>query len=170
MKNKFNLLSLALLFEVLSILSFSTQAIADTVEDHGRINVSLPKNSSKNIVTVPLDQLTLLCGDEDGCTVRLSMNNYGNSGASAHLNAPASVSTLLFLNTISNQWRTSEPSSLRGTFGNGNIEHAISLFNTCYLTDGYFKGSTPSGDKNIGLSLMFWPLSESAGCSVTFID
>jgi hypothetical protein len=95
------------------------------------------------------------------------MNNFG---ANPFNIAPASISSMLFINTLSRQWRTSEPSAQRGTFGNNVIEHALSLFNTCYLTDGYFKGSTPSGDKSLGMSLMFWPLSESAGCSVTIID
>jgi hypothetical protein len=168
MKNKLTFLSF-ITFLVFNLAPIN-QVIAETIEDHGRITVSLLKNANKNLVVVPLDQLTLLCGDEDGCVVRLSMNNYSSSSSPAHINAPASASTLLFLNTLSNQWRTSEPASQRGTFGNGNIEHALSLFNTCYLTDGYYKGSTPSGDKNTGLSLMAWPLSESAGCSVTFID
>lgn len=150
-------------------ITFFTQAFAETRQDNGRMTLSLLKAAEKNILTVPFDELKNLCGDEDGCEVRLSMNNFGTT-TPAHLNAPASTSALFYLNTVSNQWRTSESSPKRGAFGNGSIEHALSLFNTCYLTDGYYKGSTPSGDKNLGLSLMYWPLSESAGCSVTFID
>ncbi len=148
-------------------LLLSQTLFAQAVEDLGRLTVSLPKNSQRNLITIPQDQLELLCADEDGCTVRLSMNQYGNG---ALMNAPASVSSLLFINSVSKQWRTSEPTTTRGTFGNNSIEHALQLFNTCYLTDGYYKGSTPSGDQNLGLSLMYWPLSERAGCSVTIID
>ena len=154
--------------KILCLLFFvSHSLLAQNMEDIGRLTVSLPKNSQRNLITIPQDQLELLCGDEDGCTIRLSMNNYGNG---AQASAPASVASLLFINKDSKQWRTSEPNATRGTFGNNSIEHALQLFSTCYLTDGYYKGSTPSGDQNLGLSLMYWPLAERAGCSVTIID
>ena len=154
--------------QILCLLLIGTQSLfAQTSEDLVRLTISLPKNSQRNLVIIPQEQLEFLCGDEDGCTIRLSMNNYGNG---ASISAPASVSSLLYLNVASKQWRTSEPTTTRGTFGNSSIEHAMQLFNTCYLTDGYYKGSTPTGDQGLGLSLMYWPLSERAGCSVTLID
>ena len=149
------------------LLLVSQSIFAQALTETDRITVSIPANQPKNFFTLPLEQVKSLCGDEDGCTVRLSMSNYGNN---PHLSAPASISTLLFLNTASKQWRTSEPNTNRGVFGNNVIEHALQLFSTCYLTDGYYKNTTPSGDQGVGLSLLYWPSNERAGCSVTLID
>ena len=80
--------------------------------------------------SVPIPEATVvkLCGDEDGCTIRLAMINWDGTGRTA------SRQTLFFYNQYNRNWRTSK-GDREGTNNNNMTQHVINEW-SCFFTDG----------------------------------
>ena len=116
---------------------------------------------------VPQEVMNNLCGDADGCEVRIGMTRY-SSGAETEA---ASRGPFLFYYTPSNgRWRLSNDSS--GDDGDGATGHVINIWNTCYFTDSTYENYVDQGDQAQGMSLLLWNGYGGANrtCELTLID
>ncbi len=118
--------------------------------------------------SVLLDQarIATLCGDGDGCDVRIAMRLWGG----ANDTAAASRQFLLYFDAPSRRWRTSRDAA--GQIGDGRHEHAFQSFETCYLTEGRYVDFRNEGDDGLGFKLLLWNgfNGPDRECAITFID
>lgn len=126
-----------------------------------RANFSAPKSSRGSTVPVPEATVALLCGDRDGCVLRMGMHDWDNSGR------VASRESLLYYNRVNRVWRASAGDPA-GTDYNGVTEHIMHAW-ACYFTDGEYKAWKNSGDGNVGFGLLSWN-QFNADCWLTIID
>ena len=117
--------------------------------------------------------LARLCGDGDGCEVRLAMFDYDTIQS-----GPASVVTWLYCDADCKHWRTttqllSEGSSVGpqvgGTDNDNVIKHVINNW-SCYFTDGKYESTTVNGDTAVGFGLLLWTQYPGSRCSIAIID
>ena len=113
-------------------------------------------------VTIPETKVAELCGDIDGCTVRIGMYNWDGKGRTA------SRSSLFFYNKYTKNWRA-ERDDAEGTTDNGSTEHIVKAW-SCYFTDGYYKNWTNHGDFNRNFAVLSWNQYNARACRVTLID
>ncbi len=102
-----------------------------------------------------------LCGDIDGCELRLGMYNWDNTGR------VASRESLFYYNSGNRAWRA-ERSDLWGSDWNGVTEHVMAAW-ACYFTDGVYNNWSNLGDPNAGFGLLSWS-QFNAECFLTIID
>ena len=118
--------------------------------------------------TVLLDQarIATLCGDGDGCDVRIAMRLWGG----ANDTAAANRQFLLYFDAPSRRWRTSRDAA--GRIGDGQRAHVFAAFDTCYLTEGRFVDFRNQGDDGLGFKLLLWNgfNGPDRECAITFID
>jgi hypothetical protein len=118
-------------------------------------HLTLTTANAGSTVPIPEDVLTTLCGDGDGCELRLQMTRWLDSGSTA---AIGQESGRLHYDTQSGRWQLDER---RGTDGDGTAEQIISArastsaWDVCYLTDGTYLKHVSTGD-NRGLAVLFW--------------
>lgn len=112
-------------------------------------------------VNVPASRVSQLCGDWDGCTIRIGMYNWDGTRRTA------SRETLFYYDNYSRNWRASR-SDLAGTNDNNYTQHAIQAW-ACYFTDGYYSNWYNHGDINANFGLMSWN-QYNAACKLTIID
>ncbi|WP_420011726.1 hypothetical protein [Tateyamaria sp.] len=112
-----------------------------------------------------------LCGDGDGCEIRLAMSNYDPNNP-----APASMIAWLFCDATCTYWRTSAQlldtktgERKIGTDDNKVINHVLQAWD-CYFTDAEYTNRVGT-DNLVGFGLLKW-IDEypSSDCSVTIID
>ncbi|WP_223422672.1 hypothetical protein [Tateyamaria pelophila] len=117
--------------------------------------------------------LARLCGDGDGCEVRLAMFDYDTVES-----GPASVVTWLYCDADCKHWRTttqllSEGSSVGpqvgGTDNDNVIKHVINKW-SCYFTDGKYESTTVNGDTAVGFGLLLWTQFPGSRCTIAIID
>ena len=113
--------------------------------------------------TVNIPELTIvdLCGDWDGCTLRMGMYNWDGTGRTA------SRDSLYYYNNATKTWRASRDDRA-GMNGNGVTEHIMEAW-ACYFTDGQYANWTNNGDFNLGFGLLSWN-QYVATCKLTIID
>jgi hypothetical protein len=122
-------------------------------------------------VPVPEDVLTSLCGDGDGCEIRLQMTRWLDSDRAA---AIGHETGRLHYDALSGRWQLDE---LHGTDGDGSAEQIMatrtstSAWDVCYLTDGTYLQHVSTGDER-GLSLLFWSgyADVKHTCELSLID
>ena len=112
-------------------------------------------------VAIPESTVSYLCGDFDGCTVRLGMYNWDGTGRTA------SRESLLYYNTTTKTWRTSA-GDVAGQNANGVTEHIMQAW-ACYFTDGSYSSWSNLGDYTMPFGLLSWN-QYVAGCRLTIID
>ena len=112
-------------------------------------------------VAIPTARVSQLCGDGDGCEVRVGMFNWDGSGRTA------SRGSLFYYNPSLRTWRA-EAGDAAGTSGNQVTEHVLNAW-SCYLTDGYYTNWTNHGDINTGFAVLSWN-QYNANCYITLID
>jgi len=112
-------------------------------------------------VLIPLATVITLCGDVDGCEIRMGMYNWDGTGRTA------SRSSLFYYNQFNRNWRA-EAGDAAGTVGNNVTQHVMNAW-ACYLTDGHYNNWTNHGDLNQGFSVLSWN-QYVANCRVTLID
>ncbi|MBL4691966.1 MAG: hypothetical protein JKY92_01370 [Magnetovibrio sp.] len=119
-----------------------------------------PVETRGNTVSVDEDRLVELCGDGDGCSIRLGMYNWDGTGRTA------SRASLLYYNPVNHAWRADvgDPS---GTDFNGVVQHVMTAFN-CYFTDAEYKNWIAS-DAKMGFGLLSWK-QYKASCVLTITD
>jgi hypothetical protein len=126
-----------------------------------RYHLRVTKSERGTTKPIPQPEIIRLCADEDGCTLRLGMYNWDNSGR------VASRESLFYYNQVSHTWRASEgdPS---GTDFNGATEHVMNAW-ACYVTDGVYDKWKETGDPGLGFGLLSWNQYD-AECWLTIID
>jgi len=112
-------------------------------------------------VSIPESRVATLCGDIDGCEVRIAMYNWDGNGRTA------SRSSLFYYNTGTKTWRA-ERSDTQGTNDNNTTEHVINAW-SCYFTDGNYSQWYNHGDINTNFAVLSWN-QYNATCRVTLID
>jgi hypothetical protein len=118
---------------------------------------------------IPQDVVDRLCGDQDGCEVRLGMTHW-NDGTETET---ASVSFLFYYSPGDGRWRSSENTGpAYGVDGNSSVQHAGNAFNTCFFTDGAYASYSSSNDNARGMNLLLWNgwKGGSRTCELTLID
>ena len=132
------------------------------VATHGTVGTTTP---------VKITDIVSLCGDKDGCTIRMGMANFDGTGR------VASRDFLFFYNPANQAWRASaivgiapgyqlnnDPS---GQDDNGTVEHVNQSW-SCYFTDGEYSNQKGS-DIQAGFGLLPWT-QITADCWMTIIE
>jgi hypothetical protein len=123
---------------------------------------------------IPQNILEGFCGDEDGCTVIVSMKNFSTSETAGYV---ASQVSRLFYHPSSGQWRMSGGASSPnkdGKDGDGTHQgHAMNAFDACFFTESAYIGGANQGDVKKGMHLLYWSVSQNSGqkiCQLTLMD
>jgi hypothetical protein len=160
-----------ILFVLTTLLTWSSSAFAQDyagVSGDDRISYVAARNQQGTTVSIPIADVTRLCGDMDGCTARIAMYNWDGTGRAA------SREFMLYYNPQNRNWRsfTSTPVALApdlwGQDNNSTVEHVNSSW-TCYMTDGEYSNSTGT-DAAAGFGLLFWTQFNAGACWLTLID
>lgn len=135
---------------------------------------SLEVSKSERFTTKPLDmkRIEYLCGDMDGCQVRLGMFNWDGQMRLA------SRTSMFYYNKDTRRWRSealnpdvaagSRP-DFEGEDFNGGTQHVAQAW-ACYITDGEYNNRAESDSKR-GLGLLGWDsFGYNADCWATFVD
>jgi hypothetical protein len=117
--------------------------------------------------TIPQDVINDLCGDGDGCEVRLGMTRWKNNTQTE----TASRAGLFYYSKTDGHWRTSL-ADVSGVDGNKKVQHVINIWETCYFTDGIYHSKTQREDKQKGMQLLVWDKNKNQNrtCELTLID
>ena len=126
-----------------------------------RVTYVAEKNQRGTTVNIPVDVIEDLCGDLDGCTLRMGM--YDWDGAQR----VASRDNLVYYNVGNRAWRTSEDDE-EGENNNGTTEHLMKEW-ACYFTDGHYSNWFNFGDNTDDFGLLAWN-QYTAACRLTIID
>jgi hypothetical protein len=137
-----------------------TQGIS-TKAAAGGVSFRAYKSQRGSTVSLPESTIATLCGDLDGCTLRMGMYNWDNTGR------VASRDNLFFYNTVNRTWRAMN-GDWYGADYNGTTEHIMESW-ACYFTDGYYYNWTNYGDGSIGFGLLSWNQYD-AECWLTIIN
>ncbi|MEM9490530.1 MAG: hypothetical protein AAGC55_15390 [Myxococcota bacterium] len=136
-----------------------------TAGDHkssaNRVTYRAYKWQRGSTVSISTSTIANLCGDLDGCTLRMGMYNWDGSGR------VASRENLFFYNTVNRAWRAAA-GDWQGSDYNGSTQHIMKSW-SCYFTDGYYSGWTNHGDSGVGFGLLSWN-QYNAECWLTIID
>lgn len=97
---------------------------------------------------IPDQTLKDLCGDQDGCEVRLGMTQWKYDTETE----TASRSFLFYYLPSDGHWRSSYEDKA-GTIKNNTTEHAAQIWNVCYFTDGTYLNNQDKGDRGEGMAL-----------------
>lgn len=141
-----------------TLLSFAANAYEIANERQTYTAWSAGRGTS---VTIPEATVSYLCGDWDGCTLRLGMYNWDNTGRTA------SRESLYYYNTGLKNWRASAGDAA-GRNNNGATEHIMQAW-ACYFTDGQYINWANVGDTNVNFGLLSWN-QYVATCKLTIID
>lgn len=127
---------------------------------------------------IPQQALNDLCGDQDGCEVRLAMRQYASdTGTQA-----ASTSALFYYSEADGHWRTNAVTGGNddvrgkqtiGLDGNRKTEHIMNAWGTCFFTDAVYTGYQDTGTDTVrGLYLLVWRdyNYRNRTCELTLID
>ncbi len=112
--------------------------------------------------TIPESRVYTLCGDIDGCKVRISMYNWDGNRRTA------SRETTFFYNRSNGNWRDLA-SDTQGTTGNSGTQHIQQAW-SCYFTDGRYYNWVNQGDSNSNFYVLSWNQYNASNCRVTLID
>ncbi len=138
-----------------------------------RYHLSVSANKfNGTTIAIPRKTLTDLCGDPDGCQVRLGMTRW----VSDSQEETASRSFLFYYAPTYEHWR-SDYGDRSGVIGNGKTEHAAEIWDTCFFTDGTYVNKKDNGDILGGMALLVWEGTDknphrnpNRTCELTLID
>lgn len=111
-------------------------------------------------VPIRMADITRLCADRDGCTMRLAMYNWDGTGRAA------SREFLFFYNPTTKGWRASL-NDQQGFDANNAVEHVQQAW-ACYVTDGEYSNWSGT-DLLQGFGLLNWN-QYNADCWLTIIE
>lgn len=126
-----------------------------------RVHYSISKNQRGNTVPIKQEHIVTLCGDIDGCSVRIGMHNWDDTGR------VASREFLFYYNPRSRVWRA-EIGDLAGTDSNNVTEHVNNSW-ACYMTDAVYVNWQDRSDTAEGFGLLSWN-QYNADCWLTIVD
>lgn len=142
------------------ILSFSESANAlEFVSARETVTASVAGRGTS--VNIPEATIIDLCGDLDGCALRMGMYNWDGTARTA------SRESLFYYNSWAKTWRASAGDAA-GTNNNGVTEHVMNSW-ACYFTDGWYINWANIGDIDLGFALLSWN-QYNATCRLTIID
>jgi hypothetical protein len=124
-----------------------------------RISFSVGKTQRGTTLEIKEEVVIKFCSGMDGCTVRLGMHNWDDTGR------VASREFLFFYNKDTGAWRSS--SDAAGANNNNVTEHAYQAW-SCYFTDGQYLNWQNKGDPDKSFGLLSWN-EYNADCFITFI-
>ncbi len=137
-----------------------------------RFHLSLTADQySGSTQAILMTTLSELCGDQDGCEVRLGRPRWTADAQTA----TASLSFLFYFSPKDLRWRSSL--NKEGVMKNGIVEPAADVGETCFFTDGAYSHGDDQSDKGTGMALLVWrgPDKEptknaNRTCELTLID
>jgi len=135
--------------------------IAVQAVSNARAYYFVPKHKRGSTIAIRESVISNLCGDFDGCQVRIGMFDWDGTGRMD------SNEFLFFYNRTNKNWRGSfdhEP----GQNQNTTTEHPAK-YSACYFTDGKFENWVNKNDISADFGLMSWR-QYNAGCMLTIID
>lgn len=112
-------------------------------------------------VNIPESTIKHLCGDWDGCTLRMGMYNWAGNGRTA------SRGSLFYYNNWTKTWRA-ERSDKSGKNNDNVTQHVMNAW-ACYFTDGEYRSWFNRGDFDLNFGLLSWN-QYNATCKLTIID
>ncbi|MDF1607252.1 hypothetical protein PZ897_03580 [Hoeflea sp. YIM 152468] len=126
----------------------------------GRQTFFAPKSSRGSTIPVPTAVVEKLCGDGDGCQVRIGMYDWDGTGRTA------SREFLFYYNNTLRNWRA----SLGDTWGQDadNVVQHVNNSWACYFTDGEY-ANWAGVDTQVVFGLLSWN-QYNASCVLTLID
>jgi hypothetical protein len=124
-----------------------------------RASFAAAKTDRGKTIPIPESTIIQLCSGMDGCSVRLGMYNWDDTGR------VASREFLFFYNAQTKVWRSSSDSA--GTKENNVTEHVYVAW-SCYFTDGAYDNWQDKGDTGPNFGLLSWN-QYNAGCYITFV-
>jgi hypothetical protein len=112
---------------------------------------------------VPVNDVKELCGDADGCKIRMGMYDWDRAGRMA------SRENLFFYNPFNFSWRAMN-GDIQGKDQDGVTNHVMQSW-ACYFTDGAYSKWKNLNDEAIlgGFGLLSWNQAD-AHCIMTIID
>ncbi|MBS0169978.1 MAG: hypothetical protein JSR62_06450 [Nitrospira sp.] len=145
------------------------EAETKTYEISPRYHMSLTAaRSFGQTQPIPEKILIDLCGDADGCEVRMGKTRWMAGSETA----AASRSYLFYYSATDKHWQSSFQDTA-GTIGNGKTEIAVAVWG-CALTDGTYRQNIDQGDTNAGMALLVSQdssfLNAGRTCELTLID
>lgn len=143
-----------------SMLGFAESAHAYEVANE-RTTVTAWASGRGTSVNIPEQTVSDLCGDWDGCSLRMGMYNWDGTYRTA------SRDSLFYYNSWNKTWRASAGDAA-GTNNNGVTEHVMNSW-ACYFTDGWYINWANIGDIDTGFALLSWN-QYNATCKLTIID
>ena len=164
-------------FALAGLLMLSSAALAQDyagVSGDDRVSYVSTKKSTGNTIPIPLADITRLCGDMDGCKLRLGMLDWG-PGPDVN-GRVASREFLFYYNPQTKTWRSSANGPCVvpacdpwGHDANGTTEHVANAW-SCYVTDGEYVNSTQT-DTKAGFGLLSWNTPyNNVDCWLTIVD
>lgn len=133
----------------------------DPTPARDRVTYMVKKSERGSSRAILESDVAKFCGDQDGCTLRLGMYNWDNTGR------VASRESLLFYNPVNRAWRASVADAA-GSDYDGRTSHVMQAW-ACYFTDGSYKNWKNEGDGSVGFGLLSWS-QHNAECWLTIID
>lgn len=127
----------------------------------GRVTYRAYKWQRGRTIGISTAVIRELCGDLDGCELRMGMYNWDNTGR------VASRHSLFYYNNINRAWRASW-ADRAGSDYNGVTQHVMNAW-SCYFTDGRYFNWSNLGDGSVGFGLLSWN-QYNAECRLTIID
>jgi len=112
-------------------------------------------------VPIPEQVIIDLCGDWDGCTLRMGMYNWDGTRRTASREA------LFYYDTLTRNWRTSYGDA-SGSNNDNVTQHVMNAW-ACYFTDGEYISWFNRGDFDTNFALLSWN-QYVATCKLTIID
>lgn len=152
---------------IASMLIFTGSVSAYEV---GKLRMTYTASNTERGTSVPIPELTVidLCGDEDGCTLRIGMYNWDGTGRTA------SRDGLFYYNSNNRNWRSMSPHHADGNWdkngqNNNNVtEHVLQAW-SCYFTDGSYNAYANNSDQNTNFGILSWD-QYTATCRITIVD
>ncbi len=118
---------------------------------------------SQSSTTIPITEIEDICGDEDGCQVRIMMYNWDNTKRTA------SRSFLFFYNKSNKNWRIGEKGAHFAGTNNDATQSHINIFYSCHFTETkYINGTRYADDAN--LHILNWNQYNNETCKIKFYD
>ena len=139
----------------------SPENYADVADSADRASFTVSRLQRGTTKLIPQAVIVTLCGDRDGCSIRMGMHNWDET------QRVASREFLFFNNPVNRNWRSSYGDAA-GTNADNVVAHPGSQIWSCYFTDGEYNNWV-GVDSTPAFGLLSWN-QYNADCWMTIID
>lgn len=134
----------------------------------------LVNSRRQETLQIPHTDLVDLCGDEDGCTMSVSMRKWGNT-LDEDVQANALGRVHFSYNGTSGKWRFSEDAAATGRDGDSVETNRNMGWDCCYISDFEYISAVGQNDGARSMYLLNWtsatcPLANNLECHMTIDD